>query len=123
LKETGGIVIVGPCASGKSSLAARLTQAGWAARQIAQEHSYVPTMWQKLSQPDVLIFLDASYESCTARKNLDWTEQEYRAQQDRLTHARQYCDVYINTDPLTVEEVYQRALAGLSGGQPPNQSL
>lgn len=123
MKETGGIVIVGPCASGKSSLAEKLSDAGWPARQIAQEHSYVPTMWQQLSQPDTLIFLNASYETCTARKDLDWTRQEYQSQQDRLKHAREHSDLYLETDQLSEQEVFQAVLTSLRGGQSPNQSL
>jgi deoxyadenosine/deoxycytidine kinase len=112
------IAIVGPCAAGKSTLAARLRQAGWSARQIAQEHSYVADMWQVLTQPDVLVFLDASYEVCTQRKQLNWTPAEYQEQQRRLRHARAHCDVYLDTTGLTPEEVARRVSASLPGGQP-----
>jgi cytidylate kinase len=113
--RTGGIIIVGPCASGKSSLASGLRQAGWRARQIAQEHSYVPNMWQVLSQPELLIFLDADFETCTRRKSLDWGPADYEAQQARLAHARRHCDLYMATDGLTLEQVLQRTIAWLDG--------
>jgi len=115
--DTGGIVIVGPCAAGKSSLAEGLRQAGWQARQIAQEHSYVANMWQVLSQPDILVFLDAQFETCTRRKSLDWTPADYQAQQERLAHARQHCDFYLATDALSADQVLERTLSWL-GGQP-----
>jgi cytidylate kinase len=111
------IAIVGPCASGKSTLAARLQEAGIPARQIAQEHSYVRDMWQVLTQPDVLIFLDADYETCTQRKDLDWTEDEYLEQQRRLRHAREHCHILVDTTDLTAEEVEERVRRGLAGGQ------
>lgn len=117
MKESGGIAIVGPCASGKSSLAAKLKDAGYQARQIAQEHSYVPDMWQKLSQPEVLIFLDASYETCTERKALSWTPEEYQTQRKRLKHALDHSDIYLQTDELSEEEVFNKVRENLSGGQ------
>jgi guanylate kinase len=36
------VIVVGPCAAGKSSLVARLRAAGVRARSVSQEHSYVP---------------------------------------------------------------------------------
>ena len=123
MARKGGIIVVGPCASGKSSLAEKLTEAGYPARQIAQEHSYVPTMWQKMSQPDVLIFLDSSFETSTRRKSLNWDREEYEIQQERLRHAREHCDLYIDTDDLSEREVLEQALAMLQGGQSSTQSL
>lgn len=112
------VAIVGPCASGKSTLAAGLRQHGFLARQIAQEHSYVPAMWQRLSRPDALIYLDASYETCSRRKRLDWLPSEHAEQLHRLRHAREYCDIYVNTDSLTPEQVLARALEALGGFRP-----
>ncbi|MFP3854184.1 MAG: hypothetical protein ACLFWD_07820 [Anaerolineales bacterium] len=123
MAREGGIIIVGPCASGKTSLAEKLTEAGYPARQVAQEHSYVPTLWQKMSQPDVLIFLDSSFETSTRRKSLNWDREEYETQQERLGHARKHCDIYINTDDLSEHEVLEKALAVLQGGQSSSQSL
>ena len=74
-------------------------------RHIAQEHSYVPFMWQRITNPDVLIFLDVSYPKTLERRKLDWTVEEYNEQQRRLLHARQHANLILDTDPLTVEEV------------------
>lgn len=115
MRKRGGIVIVGPCAAGKSTLARGLENAGWQARQIAQEHSYVPTMWQQISQPDVLIYLDASYESCSRRKSLDWTRREYLAQKERLEHARRHADIYLDSDGLSPKAVLEACLEQLGG--------
>ncbi|HSB89799.1 MAG TPA: hypothetical protein VLD63_07215 [Anaerolineales bacterium] len=112
-RRTGGIAIVGPCASGKTTLARGLQALGHPARQIAQEHSYVPDMWQRLSRPDVLVFLDASYETCTTRKQLNWTRAEFAEQQRRLAHARQHCHLYIYSDALTVRQVLEATLQAL----------
>jgi cytidylate kinase len=111
------IAIVGPCASGKSTLAGRLQALGYNARQIAQEHSFVPDMWQVLTQPDILIFLDASFETCTQRKQLDWNMAEYQEQQRRLRHARENCDILLDTTDLSPEDVAKQVASALPGGQ------
>jgi len=104
------IVIVGPCASGKTVLAERLQALGYEAHECAQEHSYVLTLWQRIARPDVLIYLDASLPAIAKRRSADWGE-EYLAQQNlRLYHARQHCHLYVLTDGLSEEEVLERAL-------------
>lgn len=105
--------IVGPCGSGKTTLTAGLKQHGVDARPIAQEHSYVPTMWQRLTNPDVLIYLNVSYPHTVKRRNLDWTYQEYAEQLHRLRHAREHADLCIDTDPLTPQGVLDQALSFL----------
>src|SRR5688572_25288897 len=45
------VLIVGVCSAGKSTLAANLKEKGYRVRTCAQEHSYVPHLWQ-LSKPD-----------------------------------------------------------------------
>jgi deoxyadenosine/deoxycytidine kinase len=107
------IAIVGPCAAGKSTLANGLQDLGLRARQIVQEHSYVPEMWQHFAKPDVLIFLDASYEVCTKRKKLNWLPKEHAEQLRRLKHAREHCQIYVYTDDLTPGEVLFRVLNAL----------
>jgi nucleoside-triphosphatase THEP1 len=101
------IGIVGPCGSGKTTLVKKLGALGIYARHIAQEHSYVAAMWQKITDPDFLVFLDASYPVTIRRRKLDWTMDEYLEQHRRLAHARQHADLYIFTDPLNPEEVFQ----------------
>ncbi len=97
--------VVGPCASGKSTLIAALQNDVVEFRHIAQEHSYVASMWKLLTNPDVLIFLDASYSVTCRRRSLNWTEAEYSEQHRRLAHARQHADLYLLTDELTPEEI------------------
>lgn len=105
------IGLVGVCASGKSSLKERLEQRGIRVRHIAQEHSYVKDMWKRLTNPDVLIFLDASFETTLLRRGSSfWNLQDYQTQQERLAHARQHADVVLATDNLTPDQVAERVL-------------
>jgi deoxyadenosine/deoxycytidine kinase len=104
------IGLVGPCAAGKTTLSALLRNLGFQVRQIAQEHSYVKNMWERISHPDILIYLDVSYATTIKRRNLDWTLEEYNIQIERLSHARQHADLFISTDQLTVEEVMQKII-------------
>lgn len=109
------IGIVGPCTAGKSTLIANLpVLPGIELRHIAQEHSYVPSMWERISHPDRLIFLDVSYPVSLLRKNLHWTEAEYQEQQRRLSHAREHANLYLLTDNLAPQEVVEKVLAFLS---------
>ena len=102
--------IVGPCASGKSTLIAGLTRMGYRSRHIAQEHSYVKDMWQRLTNPDILIFLDVAYPTTCQRRKLDWTESDWQEQQNRLSHAKEHADLYLDTNKLSVEEVFNKAI-------------
>lgn len=104
------IGVVGPCGAGKSSLVAGMKAEGIVVRHIAQEHSYVPDMWKRLTNPDILIYLDVSYDNTIRRVKLDWTYLEYAEQLHRLRHARQYANLYLDTNPLTIKEVLDRTL-------------
>lgn len=107
------IGVVGPCAAGKTTLIAGLRSAGYSGKHIAQEHSYVQDMWLRLTDPDVLIYLDVSYEITLIRRKLNWTEKEYLKQVDRIRHARTHADLYIDTDSLSIDQVLADALSYL----------
>lgn len=109
------IGVVGPCGSGKSTLIEGLAGHGYACRHIAQEHSYVPYMWQVISKPDLLIFLHASFPVSTARRKLNWQLKDYEEQSRRLSHARAHAHIIIDTDHLTPRQVLQTALDFLNG--------
>ena len=107
------IGIVGPCGAGKSTLTEGLEKKGYFCRHIAQEHSYVPAMWQIITQPSILIYLNVSFRISTARTKLNWREKDYTEQLHRLSHAREHAHIIIETDTMTIEDVLQKALTFL----------
>lgn len=112
-RATPLIGIVGVCASGKTTLIANLSPLGYHCRHIAQEHSYVSNMWERLTDPDILIFLEASYSNTIARRHLNWTLAEYQEQLNRLVHAKSHADIIINTDVLNPQEVLEHVVSEL----------
>ena len=107
------IGIVGPCGAGKSTLTEGLAKNGYLCRHIAQEHSYVPAMWQIITKPGILIYLNVSFPISTARTKLNWQEKDYSEQIYRLSHAREHAHIIIDTDTMTIEDVLQKALTFL----------
>lgn len=117
------IVVVGVCGAGKSTLVRGLTALGYPARVCVQEHSYVPTLWCRRGRPQVLVYLHASLETVCRRRNVHWDESVLASQRARLALARAHCDLYVDTDPLTIPEVLERVVAylrsrGLRGTAP-----
>lgn len=106
--------VVGPCGSGKSTLVLALQKNGYTCRHIAQEHSYVQDMWKRITKPDVLIYLQASFKTCTTRRKLNWSEAEYDEQQHRLSHARIHANIIIDTDQSSPQDVALQVLKFLA---------
>lgn len=100
------IGVVGPCSAGKTTLITNISQHGFSAKHIAQEHSYVKDMWQRIGKPDILIYLDVSYEQSMKRRPLNMSAHEFEEQKQRLVHARQYAECYLDTTRLTPQEVF-----------------
>lgn len=113
------IGIVGPCGAGKSTLARSLAALGYDAHDIAQEHSQVPYMWQKITAPDVLVYLDASLPEICTRLQVRWEESYIAEQKRRLEHASRHLDLYVDTDTLSTGQVLERCLDFLSTSFPP----
>jgi len=107
------IAIVGPCTAGKSLLAHALRERGYNAREVVQEHSYVPAMWQRFTQPDLLIYLDVSWEVARRRRSTDAGADWWAELAHRLRHARQHAQLYISTDELSPQQVLEKVLAFL----------
>ncbi len=105
--------IVGPCGAGKSTLVGILRARGIAAREIAQEHSGVPAMWQRITRPRYLIYLDVSREVAERRLGQRFPPDAWQEMAGRLAHARAHADLLVMTDTLTPDEVAERVLGFL----------
>ncbi len=106
--------IVGPCSAGKSTLGNALRARGYRIKEILQEHSLAPTMWKRITNPDILIYLDVTMEEAARREGLEkpysWWEDERCV---RLAHARQHCDLYVDTSALSPQKVLAHVIAFL----------
>lgn len=89
---------------------ASLEKHGYRCRHIAQEHSYVKQMWQVITKPDILIFLDCSFQNSTTRRKLNWVPADHEEQMRRLAHARSHADIIIDTNILDSDKVLAQAL-------------
>ena len=110
--ESRKIVVVGPCAAGKSTLVSALRGLGYDAHVSGQEHSEIATLWQH-SQPDVLIALDADIAAVRDRRGDSWPEWLHDLQVRRLAAAARAADLAIDTTKLSTDAVVARVVAYL----------
>ena len=103
------VVVVGTCASGKSTLVANLRAHGYDAHVTAQEHSAIPQLWKR-TEPDVLIALVASIDAVRERRDAAWPGWLHDVQEERLADAQDAADLVIDTSELGSDEVAERAM-------------
>jgi pantothenate kinase len=102
------VVVVGHCASGKSTLVENLRSDGIDAVASAQEHSEIAGLWKR-SNADLLVYLDVDLETIRERRGRTWPELVFDLQEERLRHAREEADLVIDTARHRAEEVFRRA--------------
>lgn len=107
------IGVVGNCASGKTTLVQGLSRQGWRAVNIPQEHSVSPRFWRRL-QVDYLVSLSCTLATAKSRRRIPWGQERLDAQAEKLNDARQHCQLHLDTDHLTIEQVLQVVLAQVS---------
>ena len=110
--ESGKVVVVGPCAAGKSTLVTALRELGYDAHVSGQEHSEIATLWQH-SQPDVLIALEVEIRAVRGRRGGSWPEWLHDVQVRRLAEASRAANLVIDTNGLTPQSVVDRVVAYL----------
>jgi GTPase SAR1 family protein len=115
------LVVVGPCAAGKTTLVKGLIAQGYAdARLVVQEHSGVHDLWARRGPPDALIYLDVQVATMNRRQGrTDWTDEARAEQLLRLASARRECGFYLPTDDLTILQVLGTVVQFLERHFPP----
>lgn len=108
------IVVVGPCASGKTTLVRGLQSWGYRAMVSGQEHSEIPTLWRRPA-PDVTIGLNVDLATIRRRRSAGWSESIYRRQQERLRDAFAGAAIVLDTAVMGPEQTLQAALDLLRG--------
>ena len=77
--------------------------------------SYVPDMWRRIHPPDILVYLDASYETVTARRPGSLMNPRlYEQMLQQVKHAREHADLIIATDAKDEEGVFVEAASYLT---------
>lgn len=112
------IVVVGPCASGKSTLVEGLRRLGYRAMVSGQEHSEIPTLWRH-AEPDIVVALDVDLPSLRRRRGEEWPEWLYRLQRRRLREAIAAADLLVDTSALDRDPVLGRVTDWLQRRPPP----
>jgi uncharacterized protein with PIN domain len=106
----GRISVVGPCASGKSTVVRALRMYGYDAHVTSQEHSAIPTLWNKRG-PAILIALQADLESIRLRRrNPRWSRAVFLEQQSRLADAFRHADRVIDTSNRSANDIVRDVL-------------
>jgi hypothetical protein len=98
------VVVIGPCVSGKSTVSSALREWGIDAQSVAQEHTIVPDLWRHAC-PDLLVYLDVSYEEAARRRPIFWGPERHSMQKEFLASARAAADLVIPTDGMAVQAV------------------
>ncbi|MFD3165545.1 hypothetical protein [Herpetosiphon sp. NSE202] len=107
------VVIVGPCAAGKTTLRQGLETHGIQARVIAQEHSGIRGLWRK-HQADYVIYLDVDLPAVHERGRPTFPAWLHNQQQQRLQEARDAADIYLDTTKHSINDVLRRVLSVIS---------
>jgi cytidylate kinase len=110
--ESRKIVVVGPCAAGKSTLVTALRELGYDAHASGQEHSEIAMLWQH-SHPDVLIALEVDISAVRDRRGGSWPEWVHDRQVRRLAAASRAADLAIDTTAISPQTVVDRVVAYL----------
>src|SRR5919199_4351070 len=94
-KDQFRVAVVGPCASGKSTVVEQLRRWGYDAFSVGQEHSVIRTLWRRRS-PDALIFLHVDFATLQARRGADLPQALYEEQLERLRDARSHATLVVD---------------------------
>ncbi len=110
------VVLVGPCAAGKSTLAVALREHGFSVHPIAQEHSGVRDLWRRHAA-HVLVYLDVDLANVQQRGRPNFPDWLHQQQRERLAEAQHAADYYLDTSVHSIAEVQHLVLEFLAARQ------
>jgi hypothetical protein len=68
-------------------------------------------MWQRLTRPDVLVYLEASLDTLQShRPTSEWTAARLAEARHRLRHAARHADLRLSVDGVSAEETARQVL-------------
>jgi hypothetical protein len=70
-------------------------------------------MWERITQPDLLIYLDVSQAVAGGRRTSEMNATWWNEMKERLREARRKADLCLETDCLSAQEVLDRVLSFL----------
>ncbi len=111
------VVVVGPCASGKTTLVKHLQAEGIDAHVSGQEHSSVRNLWRRL-EPDVLVALNLDLATLRQRRHPTWPAALFGVQRARLKDAFELADIVIDTSEASPDEVFEAVWAVIARYRP-----
>lgn len=111
------IVVIGPCASGKTTLTRHLQERGYDARACGQEHSEIRDLWQH-ADPDVLVGLKIALQTLRDRRSATWSARLYERQLERLQSGYDHADLIIDADRHGPDAVLKQVLTWLGSSGP-----
>ncbi|MBX3071722.1 MAG: hypothetical protein KF883_14550 [Thermomicrobiales bacterium] len=106
------VTVVGPCASGKTTLVERLQAAGYDAWVTSQEHSGVPDLWNH-QRPDAVIGLKTDLATIRQRRGAGWSKVIFDAQIERLQRAYEASGLIVDTSVSSEDETLDASLTYL----------
>lgn len=109
IADSRKIAVVGPCASGKTTLVDALVARGYRAYAVGQEHSIIRDLWKR-RDPEVLIALDLDLDVVRQRRSPTWPAAVYAVQHERLQPAFEAADLLIDTGEHDLESAVGMAL-------------
>lgn len=107
------VVVIGPCASGKTSLTNRLRDLGYDAYVCGQEHSEIVNLWKRLA-PDVLIALDIDLETLRRRRSATWSHRIFERQLERLRCGFEHADLVVDAASTDEDDVLRQVVDWLA---------
>lgn len=103
------ILLLGICASGKTTIAKSLTKQGYDVGVCSQEHSQNPQLWRR-QNADFVVVLDCQKSTAEKRRQKKMNLRAYQEQKQKLLDARDHCHLFLPTDNDTVEETAKKII-------------